>query len=84
MDYIELLGIMAGILTTTSFIPQVLHVLKTKSTKDISLSMFTIFSSGVFCWLIYGILKHSPAMIMSNAFVFVLASIILILKIRYK
>jgi len=84
MDYIELIGISAGILTTISFIPQVIQVIKTRSTKDISLFMFLIFSTGVLCWLIYGILRTSPAMIISNAIILVSSLIIIGFKLKYK
>jgi MtN3 and saliva related transmembrane protein len=81
---IELIGYLAGASTTVSFIPQVLQVVKTKSTKDISLVMFTIFSVGVLSWMVYGILVNSLPMILANALTFVQALVILGYKIRYK
>jgi MtN3 and saliva related transmembrane protein len=81
---VELIGYLAGASTTVSFVPQVLQVVKTKSTKDISLIMFTIFSIGVFSWMVYGLLVHSIPMILFNALTFVQALVILCYKIIYK
>nr|WP_231636868.1 SemiSWEET transporter [Planktothricoides sp. SR001] len=79
-----MIGFMAATLTTVSFLPQVIQVWKTKSTKDISLGMFSIFSSGVFLWLVYGILIEDWAVFMANSITLILASIILTFKLKYK
>ena len=84
MDYTSIAGSMAGLLTTIAFIPQVIQVVKTKSTKDISLGMFSIFALGVLCWLTYGVLLNSIPMIVSNGIIFILASVILGYKLKYK
>ncbi len=80
----EILGTLAAILTTVAFIPQVVQVWKTKQTKDISLGMFSLFSVGVFLWFLYGIVLMKWPMIIANGIVFILASIILGFKIKYK
>ena len=56
IDNIELIGLLAAILTTTAFIPQVYKVIKTKSVKGLSLTTYLIFTTGVLFWLIYGLL----------------------------
>ena len=84
MTLTSLTGFMAATLTTVSFLPQVIQVWKTKSTKDISLGMFSIFSSGVFLWLVYGILIEDWAVFMANSITLILASIILTFKLKYK
>ena len=53
MDYVMILGFVAGALAIIAYIPQVVKIWKTKSTKDISLGMFAILSTAVFLWLIY-------------------------------
>lgn len=78
------LGFSAAILTTVAFIPQVIKIWKTKSTKDISLGMFSMFCLGVFLWLIYGFIIHALPVILANATIFILAFTILIFKIKYK
>jgi MtN3 and saliva related transmembrane protein len=74
----------AAALTVIAFFPQLMKVWKTKSTKDISLGMFSIFCSGVFFWLIYGILTQDPPVTVANLLVFIQAFIILMFKVKYK
>lgn len=84
MDIITLLGLFAGTLTTIAFMPQVIQTWTSKSTKDISLGMFITFCSGVFLWLVYGILIQDIPVIIANAITFVLASTILWMKLKYE
>ncbi len=78
----QLIGPLAAILTTISFVPQVIQVLKTKNTEGISLGMYALFVSGVFLWLIHGIMIQDWPIIAANAVTFVLASIVLYTKIK--
>jgi len=80
----ELLGYIAAIFTTTSFIPQAIRVYKTNDTKAISLKMYVLFVSGVFLWLIYGIMSEQYPIIIANVFTFIFAGLVLFKKIREK
>ena len=80
---INSIGLIAGLLTTMAFIPQVWKIYRTKSGKDISARMFSLFSAGVVLWLIYGILLESMPLILSNAVTLVLSLTIIALKVRY-
>ena len=73
--WIEWLGFVAAGLTTFSFLPQLIKVIATRSTEDISLLMFALMALGIFLWLVYGILIHSGPLIFSNGLtlIFVLA-----------
>ncbi len=84
MDAVTLLGLVAAALTTTAFLPQLLKTWRSKSAKDVSLSMLISFSIGVFLWLIYGVCIQSLPVIIANLVTFILSSINLILKIRYE
>ena len=84
MIKIELIGMVAGGCTTFAFIPQVAMVWRTRSTKDISLGMYTTFCTGLLLWLIYGILINSISLIISNAITLMLASSILYMKILWE
>lgn len=84
MNLITVLGLIAGTLTTISFVPQVIKVVTSKSTKDISFLMFLIFTIGVFAWLMYGLLINDLPVIIANFITFILSLIILIYKIRFK
>lgn len=83
MDYITVIGLTAGALTTISFFPQVLQIYRTKKTKDLSLPMFIILTIGIFLWLIYGILSKALPVVASNTLAFIFCSYIVVTKIRY-
>ena len=78
------LGYIAGFFTTIAFLPQVLKVWRTKSTKDISIWMFLIFTTGVFLWLIYGLMIFNYSLIIANTITLILSISILIAKILFK
>lgn len=84
MNSITLIGLLAGTLTTLSFLPQAIKTWKTQSTKDISLGMFLSFCSGVLLWVIYGFLIRDIPVICTNLVTLFLASTILWLKLKYK
>ncbi len=79
-----MIGFIAAALTTISFIPQAYKVIKTKDTSGISLGMYILFVLGVFLWLVHGIQVQDWPLIISNSITFVLSSIILTFKIKYK
>lgn len=83
LEFITYVGLLAGILTTISFLPQAVKAWKTKSTKDISLSMFLCFCSGVILWIIYGLFTQNLPVFVANFATFVLAASILICKLKY-
>jgi MtN3 and saliva related transmembrane protein len=78
----EIIGYIAAFLTTFSFLPQVISILRTKDTSGISLSMYSIFVSGVFLWLIYGILLKNIVITSANLVTFILAGMVLVLRVR--
>jgi MtN3 and saliva related transmembrane protein len=75
----EVIGIIAGALSCTTFLPQVIKTWKSKSTKDVSLFMFLIASAGTTLWLAYGILIHSISIIGTNIIVLIFSLIMLFL-----
>lgn len=83
MEIVNIFGYAAAILTTAAFLPQVIKTLKEKKTEDISLGMYIIFTLGISMWLIYGILKNEPPIILANLVTLVFALMILILKIKH-
>jgi MtN3 and saliva related transmembrane protein len=85
LDFIiKYIGFFAAFCTTIAFLPQAIKVYKSKSTKDISLYMFLIFTIGVFSWLVYGIVISDLPIILANAVTLILSLFILIYKIKYK
>ena len=81
---LEILGYVAGVLTTTSLLPQFLKNWKTKSTKDLSYGMPLILCLGVFFWTIYGIFIGSLPVVIFNSITLVFSFTLLMLKIKYK
>ena len=83
METSSIIGFVAGLLSTFSFLPQVVKAFKTKHTKDLSLATFAILSGGVALWLVYGILIRELPVIIANISMLVLSVSILIMKIKY-
>ncbi len=79
----ELVGYVAAILTTASFVPQVLQVVRTRNTRAISRTMYVALCLGIAMWLLYGIALASPPIIVANAVTLVLASVVLGYKLRF-
>jgi MtN3 and saliva related transmembrane protein len=84
MDFLTVLGLVAGTLTTASFLPQVIKTWKSKSAKDFSFGMLITFSLGVFLWLVYGIGKNELPIILPNLVTLSLNCIIILLKLKYR
>jgi MtN3 and saliva related transmembrane protein len=84
MNTVQLLGLAAGSLTTAAFLPQVLKTWKTRSAKDLSLGMFSLFCLGVALWLIYGWIVQDVPVIAANLITLLLASTLLYFKLRWR
>lgn len=83
MDGTTFIGLIAALCTTASFLPQVIKTLRSKQTKDISLLMYAILTTGIFFWLVYGVLLKDLPLILANVISFSLAVCVLVLKIRH-
>lgn len=78
-----ILGILAGTLTTISFVPQVMKIYRMKDAKELSMLTFSIFSLGVFFWLVYGIVAREWPIILANGITLILILMIIVMKIKY-
>lgn len=83
-EAIEIIGLIAAILTTSAFVPQVYKAWKTKNVEAISLTMFIAMFVGVILWLIYGIYMNSLSMVIANTITSLLSLVIIILKIKHR
>ncbi len=83
MDWVTVMGYVAGACTTSSFLPQAIQIVKTKHTKDLSLSMYSILTSGLMLWSIYGLINHDWPLLIANMVTLLLAGWIFVLKLRY-
>jgi MtN3 and saliva related transmembrane protein len=79
--FFRILGYVAAVLTTVSFIPQAYQCITTRKTDTISLWMYILFVAGVIAWAAYGFYKNDLAIILANSITAVLSSIILVIKI---
>ncbi len=80
---VTLIGLAAAFCTTAAFLPQVVRTWQTRSTKDLSLGMFLVMTTGVLLWLIYGLFLHDVPLIAANGVTFLLSGTILYFKLRY-
>ncbi len=84
MKIIEIIGLIAGALTTGAFVPQVYKLWKTKSTKDISMSMYIVMLIGVVLWFTYGFYHDSLPILLTNLVTAMLLLTVIVLKLKYK
>jgi MtN3 and saliva related transmembrane protein len=83
MSLADTTGYLAAILTTISFVPQVLHTWRTRRAHGISLGMISLFSLGVALWLAYGVLAGAWPVIVANTVTLALALFLLGMKLRF-
>jgi MtN3 and saliva related transmembrane protein len=82
MSFSETVGLVAGALTTVSFVPQVIKTWRTRSAGDFSLPMLLLFVAGIALWLAYGLMAQAWPVIYANAITLVLSAYILVVKLR--
>jgi MtN3 and saliva related transmembrane protein len=80
----SIVGIAAGVLTSTSLMPQLFKMMKEKSGKDISIAMILVLMSGLALWVCYGVMKDDLPIIITNSFAVLVNIAILVLRIKYK
>jgi MtN3 and saliva related transmembrane protein len=79
----DIIGIVAGILVLSSFIPQLIKAYKTKRMIDVSIYLMGLISTGMFLWIIYGIIRNDLVIIGTNVSGFVLNVLLIGLKVKY-
>ena len=84
MDGITVVGLTAAVLTTISFLPQAIKTIKSRHTRDLSLFMYFMLTTGVFLWFVYGILILNVPLMLANGITLLFTATILIMKIKYK
>lgn len=83
MEYIDILGYVAGILVVISLLPQTIKSWKTRSTKDLSLWRYIIYVTGLVLWVAYAVIIENGPVAVMNGVGLVLAVSILYLKIKH-
>jgi MtN3 and saliva related transmembrane protein len=80
---VNAIGLAAAVCTTISFVPQLIRVWRLRSAREISLTMFLVFSLGTLLWLLYGIFIRSLPVTLANAVTLALSLAILALKLKF-
>jgi len=80
MDYIQIIGLTAAVLTTAANIPQTYKIVKTKSTKDISTVTYSMLIVGFVLWVAYGIMREDYPVLIANSISVLVCATILFLK----
>lgn len=83
MDTVEFLGFAAGLITGITFIPQIFKTMKSKSVGDISVSSFALVVTSNVLWLVYGIIRMLPSVIVTNSVVLITALVMIFFKFYY-
>lgn len=83
MSTADVIGYIAGAITTFTFLPQVIKTWKEKSAKDISILMFVIAAVNEILWIIYGVMEDSLVIILTNAILLVMALLMITFKLRF-
>ncbi|MDO8447232.1 MAG: SemiSWEET transporter [Rhodoferax sp.] len=84
MPLLDFIGYCAAVLTTAAFVPQAWHTFQTRDVRGISLGMYSVFTAGVACWLVYGLLLGAWPIVIANCVTLALAAAILVMKLRYR
>ena len=80
---IEIIGLVAGVITSAGFIPQLFKGYKTKKLDDVSYFMPIVLAIGMSLWFFYGYLINSIAVMAANVFSIACSIILILLKRKY-
>ena len=80
----QIVGLIAGICTSISLLPQLIKLLKNKKAEDISLFYLIILFIGLGLWIWYGVLRDDIPIMVTNGFSLIINGIIIVLGIKYK
>ena len=81
--YVEIIGLLAGVITSAGFLPQLVRGYRTKKLDDISYFMPIVLTIGMALWFTYGFLKESLSILAANGFGMGCCIVLMILKKRY-
>lgn len=81
---IQIIGIAAAVLTTSSFLPQIVKAYRTKSMEDVSRYLMSMFATGTLLWMVYGVYKSDPVIIGANAIASAFNIVLLYMKFAYR
>jgi MtN3 and saliva related transmembrane protein len=83
MNWTQVTGLAAGILTASSLIPQVVKTLKEKKADEVSIKMLFVLQAGVILWIVYGFKRNDLPLIVTNIFSLLVNITMVVLRIKY-
>jgi MtN3 and saliva related transmembrane protein len=83
MNWTQVIGLFAGICTSSSLLPQLIKTIKEKKAEEISKLMLFVLMTGVATWIVYGVLKKDLPIILTNAFSLLLNIALIVLRFKY-
>jgi MtN3 and saliva related transmembrane protein len=83
-EYIQWVGIVAGVFTGISLLPQLIKLIRSKKAEDLSLFFLIILLCGLGLWIWYGFLRQDIPIIVTNAFSLLVNLTLIILGLKYK
>ncbi|BBM70328.1 SemiSWEET family sugar transporter [Rhodothermus marinus] len=84
MDLAFGIGLIAATLTTLAFLPQVVRTWRRRSADDLSAGTFLLLFTGIVLWLLYGVLRRDPIIILANAVGVTLVGSLLLMIWRFR
>jgi MtN3 and saliva related transmembrane protein len=81
---VTVIGLIAGVLTSLSMLPQLLKTIRLKQAGDVSPAMLIVLICGVAIWVFYGVIRNDVPIILTNSFSFLLNVSMLYFQRRYK
>jgi len=79
----EIIGIIAGIFTSASMLPQVITTIRKKDAEEVSLGMLIMLIAGVLMWIVYGAMKNDLPILATNSFSMLVNIVMIFLRIKY-
>lgn len=76
-----IIGGIAAVASTTSFLPQAIKIIRTRDTESISTGMYTVTVMGFILWTTYGVLLKAWPLYVSNGVSLILSAFILMMKL---
>ena len=84
MDKTQLIGIVAGVLTSISMLPQLIKIVKEKKAENVSILMLVVLIIGLGLWAVYGVIRKDMPIIITNSFSVLLNITVLVFRIKYR
>ena len=80
---LEILGLIAGAVTSIGFIPQLIKGYMTKKLEDVSYFMPIVLAIGMTMWFIYGFFLQAIAIMVANTFGVSCCIVLIVMKKKY-